>query len=339
VDAQRFDQLARAVGGNGSRRRVLRGLAGAIALLALGRSGPSASAQGSRGPGDACWDDSQCSASVMNYSSLVCADNGFDYDGPLNCCTGEGGFCFSDEGCCGSAYCNTDNARCVRTSSDTPYFPGPGDPCQVNDECFALGLVCDYVGLTDDSRCCGYEGSSCGWDGQCCGWLTCGAGGYCTSGGPGPGDGLPLGAQCQYATQCSGGGYYVDCADNGGYVTACCLLGGQSCSSDLDCCMPNSCIGGYCGSAAPSSCTGYGCPCIDGVPSCDYGLECCVQGDPGAGGICGPVGNCYAAMAGPCTGVGCDCSVQDPYTCDPGLFCCGPGGPGARGTCQRPGEC
>ena len=99
MDDLRFDNIARAVAGHGSRRALLRGLAGIGAMLAWSRSVRRASAQpGTLGPGDACYDDSQCAPSVMDYSSLVCADNGFDYDGPLNCCTGAGWFCFSDEG-------------------------------------------------------------------------------------------------------------------------------------------------------------------------------------------------------------------------------------------------
>src|SRR5215204_2535029 len=204
MDGQRFDTLARAVAGNRSRRGLLGGLVGAVGLSALGRRTPDVAAQGGYlGPGEACYDDSQCGNT--RYSQMFCDNNGYDYDGPLNCCAYEGGYCYSDEGCCGVASCIT--GSCISLPSNA----GPGDPCQVNDECFALGLVCDYVGLTDDSRCCGYEGSACGWDGQCCGWLTCSVGGYCTSGAPVPGDGLPLGAQCSYATQCSGGGYYVDC--------------------------------------------------------------------------------------------------------------------------------
>jgi hypothetical protein len=106
VDDQRFDKLARVVAGLGSRRAVLRGLAGVATLAAWGRRGAPVSAQyGNLGPGDACYDDSQCSSSLTYGSPLVCADNGFDYDGPLNCCTGEGSYCFSDEGCCSWAYC------------------------------------------------------------------------------------------------------------------------------------------------------------------------------------------------------------------------------------------
>ena len=117
MDEQRFDDLAKRVGGSRSRRGLLRGLAGAVGITVFGRRVQVADAQyGSLGPGDACYDDSQCSALVMNYSPLFCADNGFDYDGPLNCCTYEEGFCFSDEGCCGGLVCDIDQ-RCRYTSS------------------------------------------------------------------------------------------------------------------------------------------------------------------------------------------------------------------------------
>ena len=44
---------------------------------------------------------------LTKYSAMFCADNGFDYDGPFNCCTYESGYCYSDEGCCGSLVMGT----------------------------------------------------------------------------------------------------------------------------------------------------------------------------------------------------------------------------------------
>jgi hypothetical protein len=108
---------------------------------------------------------------------VMCGDNGFGYDGPLNCCVTDYGYCDSDEGCCGS-------------------------------------LVC--------------------------------AGGQCADPELAAQGGLPLGAQCVNAGQCIGGGDYVDCADYGAFTPGCCLAGGQSCSADIDCCIPNNCIGGIC---------------------------------------------------------------------------------------------
>src|SRR3712207_8598265 len=45
-------------------------------------------------------------------------------------------------------------------------------------------VTCDYVGQTDDFRCCAQEDGRCGWDGGCCGWLRCGDDGFCTGSPP-----------------------------------------------------------------------------------------------------------------------------------------------------------
>ena len=259
MDGQRFDTLARAVAGNRSRRGLLGGLVGAVGLLALGRRAPDVAAHGGYlGPGEACYDDSQCGNT--RYSQMFCDNNGYDYDGPLNCCAYEGGYCYSDEGCCGVASCIT--GSCISPPSDA----GPGDPCQVNDECFALGLVCDYVGLTGDSRCCGYEGSSCDWDGECCGSLNCIAGvcrdpGAIDAGLNQTGYGFPPGQACIADSQCDSS--YPElgityCADTGvvygayGGTQHCCRYEGGSCGGPLSddhslCCGNLLCLGGRCG--------------------------------------------------------------------------------------------
>jgi hypothetical protein len=270
VDGQRFDILARAVAGNGSRRGLLRGLVGAVGLLALGRRAPDVAAQGGYlGPGEACYDSSQCGNT--RYNEMFCDDNGLGYDGSLNCCAYEGGYCYGDDGCCGSATCIT--GSCTTASS----YPSPGDPCQVNDDCFALGLVCDYVGLTGDSRCCGYEGSACGWDGQCCGWLTCGADGYCTSG-----------------SQDSSG--IVTCSGVG-----CTCIGGApgACDNDMMCCVQGD--PGAIGFCLPvdacyvsmGACSDVDCSCAVHDPyACGSNLICCGTGEAGAIGTCQAIGDC-----------------------------------------------
>jgi hypothetical protein len=175
MDEQRIDWLARVLAKTGARRGVARGLVGAVALLVSSRRVREVSAQSYLGLGAPCTDDSQCAQTQMSYVS--CADNGFTYDGLLNCCVYDYGNCGSDEDCCG-------------------------------------GLVC--VGG------------------------TCGAAPLAAQ------DGLPLGTQCYSADQCIGGGFTTDCADNGGFVPACCLIWGQACTADIDCCMPNNCVGGIC---------------------------------------------------------------------------------------------
>jgi hypothetical protein len=183
MDERRFDSLSRVVAGLGSRRAVLRGLFGIATLAAWGRHRSGASAQrGALGPGDACYDDGQCNQAVADNSPFVCADNGFDYDGPLNCCTGAGGYCYSDEGCCGWSFCDA-NQRCSFTTYSPSYPPSggrnPGDPCQTTDQCqrAVTGAICEYTDSTGDSRCCWYEGSLCTSGAQCCGSRVCANGG------------------------------------------------------------------------------------------------------------------------------------------------------------------
>jgi hypothetical protein len=173
MDDRAFDAFARTIANRGSRRDIVRRWAGTFALAALSWPARSAAAQGGYlGPGEACYDDNQCGNT--RYSAMFCADNGFDYDGPFNCCTYEYGYCYMDEGCCGSLIC--------------------------------VDGSCSNPALSD----------------------------------------LPLGEQCFYEAQCLGGGNGITCADNGGFVPACCLIGGQNCTEDIDCCMPNNCVGGYC---------------------------------------------------------------------------------------------
>lgn len=53
------------------------------------------------GPGEECYVSDNCRADM----TLICADNGVDYDGPRNCCAPYGGGCYFDEGCCGDLSC------------------------------------------------------------------------------------------------------------------------------------------------------------------------------------------------------------------------------------------
>jgi hypothetical protein len=228
MDGPAFDRLTRSLAATVTRRHGLRLLAAGASLLAGVRGSGTASAQVFLSAGDPCWDSSQCRAAD---TPLVCADNGFDYDGPLNCCTFEGSRCFADEGCCGSAVCV--NGFCATTFS----YAGPGDPCSNSSQCLAAdtAIYCDFSAATGDQRCCAYEGGRCGWDGGCCGAATC-LGGICSNipldmGISGPGD------PCQNASQC----FAADTALTCGYVATtddyrCCALEGSRCGWDGGCC-------------------------------------------------------------------------------------------------------
>lgn len=82
----------------------MRGLLGGGALVAVAslRLPWAAARPGTSGPGEPCRHDRQCLAAD---APLVCAWNGFGYDGDYNCCTFEGGRCFDDAGCCGYSIC------------------------------------------------------------------------------------------------------------------------------------------------------------------------------------------------------------------------------------------
>lgn len=196
MDERRFDTLARSLARSTSRRGGLRLLAATGAsLLALVRGNGEAAAQDRyRAAGESCWDDNQCLAAD---APMICGDNGFDYDGPLNCCTFEGSRCGADEHCCGTAYCGT-NQRCSSSTPSTPsYVRDPGDPCQTTDQCQRprTGAICEYTVSTGDNRCCWYEGSLCSSGAQCCGSRIC-ADGVCRF--PGGGSGTGSGVACTW---------------------------------------------------------------------------------------------------------------------------------------------
>ena len=178
MDEQRFDTLTRSLASSISRRGGLRLLASAGAtLLALARGKGEAAAQGwFLTAGEPCRTDDQCRAAD---APLVCRDNGFPDDGPLNCCTFEGSRCGDDTHCCGTAYCDT-NGFCSSASNAPFDARGVGDPCQTTEQCRRpqTGSICEYTASTGDNRCCWYEGSLCDFGAQCCGSRVC-AGGVC----------------------------------------------------------------------------------------------------------------------------------------------------------------
>ncbi len=159
MDDRRFDGLTRAMARNAPRRTLLRALAGGAggALLAAARRGsPAAAHHGRLGPGDACYDSRQC---VAADAPLVCADNGFAYDGPLNCCTYVGSRCGFDEACCGSASCS--GGFCSDDPADACSQPGvQGCPCQTGTRfpCVDPNMVCvpDNPGLPGGPGSCWY---------------------------------------------------------------------------------------------------------------------------------------------------------------------------------------
>ena len=252
MDEQRFDRLARTVGGQRTRREALRWFGGSMAALVALVRGERAVAQGTIQLGGACYDSGQCRSD--GSGPVFCADNGYEYDGPLNCCRYEGGFCGENhENCCGQLECwnggyctDVSGSRSGSSGAGGSYYRGPGEPCQSDDQCRAASgaFYCADNGVYYDGalHCCAFEGDRCGADDHCCGSASC-INGICGYYGPGPGYGLPLGASCTDTSQCNGGGYGVLCV--GSYTLpgmTCCLMNGQGCAFDGDCCGSDLCM-------------------------------------------------------------------------------------------------
>jgi hypothetical protein len=171
MDRERFDGIARAFGRRQGRRAALRAALGLGAALAVGRP---VAAMVSRAPGEPCHRDDQC---VWDFGQEhVCADNGFDYDGPTNCCTYAYNSCTRNEDCCWDLSCIS--GTCVYWEP----LAGAGKGCWSDRDCDpgTTGLFCDFNDWDNSARvCCGYFGHACQYDGQCCGSSRC-RGGSCT---------------------------------------------------------------------------------------------------------------------------------------------------------------
>jgi hypothetical protein len=278
VDDRRFDSITRALATGASRRAGLRALAGA-ALIALARGRGVAAQAGLLGPGQPCRDNNQC----FGDAPLVCADNGFAYDGPLNCCAQVGLGCTFDEHCCGPASCL--DGLC----SNALLPPGPGEPCTDSSQCLSADapVTCGYVWSTGDTRCCTEVGSRCGADAACCGAARC-ANGLCAS------IALSAGDICQDTSQCQSG---MTCASSAvGNENRCCHQDGGPCTWDGDCCGSRRCdANGSCTSHLTSGCNQEWCECNIYLPDfCASGLVCCPTQ---SGIVCTSEAACAAAAA------------------------------------------
>ena len=214
MDERRFDRLARTVGGQRTRRDAMRWLGGSLAALVALVRGESAGADPTIPLGGACYDSGQCRTD--GGGPVSCADNGYTYDGPRNCCRYEGGFCGEQhENCCGQLEC-WNGGYCTNVSVSPRPVPGPG---------------------------------------------------------PVPSYGLPLGASCTDTSQCNGGGSGVLCV--GSFTVpgmTCCLMNGQGCQADGDCCGSDLCM--FQGRQLGSTCAQYsGGQCLSDL-GCDPRLSC-----------------------------------------------------------------
>ncbi|MEZ4506905.1 MAG: hypothetical protein R2848_13910 [Thermomicrobiales bacterium] len=98
----------------------------------------------------------------------------------------------------------------------------------------------------------------------------------------------------------------------------------NTCDDGLICCAPGE-IGGEGTCQYSCSCSYEGCSCTTGVDgACDAGLSCCgiFSSDPGNIGAC--LSSCSNGSTNPCPGAdGCECIPGTSWICNAGLVCCG----------------
>lgn len=251
MEAERFDAAARSVWRAISRRGLLRGFAGGLAILGAFGSRSRVLAQqyeASPSVGLACSDDSQCE--TTSGQTVICADNGVADGVPLSCCV-SGGFCSSDADCCGVQLC------VAGYEWQTCMYPGtystlvPGDPCTATSEC--PGNVPGYIWACGTvggvSVCCGDEGNSCFEDTLCCDGLVCRNGGQGDRCLPPVETGLAVGAACTADAECSQARAATACRETGEGST-CCRLDNQPIARggalSGGCCPPLQAVDRYC---------------------------------------------------------------------------------------------
>jgi hypothetical protein len=114
VHDHRFDAMVRAIPTRVSRRGALRGFIAAFAAVLAVMRGTETAAHHTMTPlGGPCHHTNQClhhgvamrrGRTRSSRHAVYCADNGFRYDGALNCCRYGGGSCRLDEHCCCSRH-------------------------------------------------------------------------------------------------------------------------------------------------------------------------------------------------------------------------------------------
>jgi hypothetical protein len=197
--------------------------------------------------GASCTQTGQCSQAS---GAAVCASNGIDSDGALNCCHNSGGSCDRDIVCCGGLLCV--NGACSSGDGGGGTI-GLGGQCAATGECSQAGgaVSCADNGIASDGalNCCRYEGGGCATGSQCCGGLDC-TNGVCTPIGGGQGGGnIALGAACAADGECTASGGASFCRNNGiesdGPLN-CCRFEGGACSDGSHCCVGLICPEGVC---------------------------------------------------------------------------------------------
>lgn len=274
----------------------------------------------------ACTSVSQCS---QTGGTVLCADNGYVADGPLNCCRDRGGACFDtvrSADCCFGLYCRNGTCTDLSATGSLPL----GSACDSASQCSQAGGGVDCAFNGDLTRgatnCCRYAGGACTLDVGCCGDSRC-VNGFCSGTTTSTGGSLSPGASCTAAAQCSQTGGYAVCADNGiasdGSLN-CCRNAGGACTSGAGCCAGLLCTNGVCGGGGTSGGTTGGGELPPGS-TCTADSQCSQAGGEVAcrdnGLATDGTSNCCRYNGGACS------AANNSAGCCAGLVCVG-------GTCQ-----
>jgi hypothetical protein len=172
VDGRVFDAWVAGLGARSRRRPVL--LAAVGLVLAWPRI---ARGQGLARPGEPCTSSEQCEqwSGCGVPAPVICADNGYAWDGPLNCCVGQDQFCGSHAECCGGLVCLGSHSidgcgagRCL--PRETFAVVATVTACTESAQCSQED---GYAVCSDEGLCCMFAGSRCFVGAQCCGGLAC----------------------------------------------------------------------------------------------------------------------------------------------------------------------
>jgi hypothetical protein len=272
MDGQRFDLLARAIARGGSRRQVLKGLAGgALAGGFLGAvRAPRAAAQDECVPGGgSCETGDDCCSGLCNQNGICyCTDPSRP---PIGCpCT-----------------TGTDDACGDTTLLCCPTTNEPGGP----GICTSGMVGCNPLGCHQPGESCEINGDCC--QGQCSDEGVCyctdpdrpGIGCSCTTGTENPCGDTTL-VCC--ATSNAPGGPGICTSGSVGCEPVGCSGAGDPCGADEDCCAGTCGDDGFCFCEDPSR-PALGCPCTIGRENAcgDTSLVCCTNSDdPNGFGIC-----------------------------------------------------
>ncbi len=362
MDERRFDDMARSLAQNVSRRGALKGFAAAVGggvLSAMGLRSAEAKVRrvGQRcdGAGDVCGLCTECKRSLPDWRgrrAMVCHAVGVDpscNETPCGVC--EHGVCLKKQDRCED--CETCNrafqcvSKCGRNHSCCNGTCKKGQTCCPSErECDSGNTCCGVGEFCQDGHCC----APCA-DGSCCPLeTTCTDDGVCCPPDRACGHGIVSGAKeccaendicvdrhCCPASQACGD---VCCAANETCIDDACCPDAQVCNGQ--CCEKGQqCQNGICCAACLSNgnCCSAGSACINpGIFSSNF---CC---DQSANTPCGDNGDgtfeqCCSnhneeCCNGECVAMGC---------CNQGQFraaadvCC-PNGPACDGNCCESGE-